>query len=105
MTTGNPYKKNSTILDTILIGNLFQQLCSFSDTLIVERFLGKKVLAAVGASSALIILIQSIVLGLSMGSSVLFANLYASKETEALSKSTSTTLSLSWFFLYCYLWG
>ena len=90
MTTGNPAKKIMLFSLPILIGNIFQQLYSLSDTLVVGRFLGKEALAAVGASSALVILIQSIIFGLCMGSSVLFARLHASKDTVNLSKSIST---------------
>lgn len=90
MTTGNPAKKIMLFSLPILIGNIFQQLYSLSDTLVVGQFLGKEALAAVGASSALVILIQSIIFGLCMGSSVLFARLHASKDTVNLSKSIST---------------
>ena len=94
MTTGSPSKKILLFSLPILLGNIFQQIYSLSDTLVVGRYLGKEALAAVGASSAIVVLITSIILGLSMGSSVLFAKYYAIKDEDALSKSISTAFIL-----------
>lgn len=94
MTTGSPSKKILLFSLPILLGNIFQQIYSLSDTLVVGRYLGKETLAAVGASSAIVVLITSILLGLSMGSSVLFAKYYAMKDEDALSKSISTAFIL-----------
>ncbi|MCU0105524.1 MATE family efflux transporter [Acholeplasma vituli] len=94
MTQGSPTKKILLFSLPILLGNIFQQIYSLSDTLVVGRYLGKEALAAVGASSAIVVLITSILLGLSMGSSVLFAKYYAMKELDALAKSISTAFIL-----------
>ncbi|MDY0278264.1 MAG: MATE family efflux transporter, partial [Acholeplasma sp.] len=90
MTTGSPSKKILLFSLPILLGNILQQIYSLSDTLVVGRFLGKEALAAVGASSAIVVLINSILLGLTMGSSVLFATYYAKKDYESLGKTIST---------------
>lgn len=94
MTQGSPTKKILLFSLPILLGNIFQQIYSLSDTLVVGRYLGKEALAAVGASSAIVVLITSILLGLSMGSSVLFAKYYAMKDLDALAKSISTSFIL-----------
>ena len=47
----------------VLLGNLFQQLYSMVDTIIVGRFVGTQALAAVGSTSA----ISFLVLGFSWG--------------------------------------
>ena len=94
MTQGSPTKKILLFSLPILLGNIFQQIYSLSDTLVVGRYLGKEALAAVGASSAIVVLITSILLGLSMGSSVLFAKYYAMKDEDALAKSISTAFIL-----------
>lgn len=91
MTTGSPTKKILMFSFPILLGNIFQQIYSLSDTFVVGRFLGNDALAAVGASSALIVLINSIIIGLCMGASVLFAEYFASKNFTQLSKVISTS--------------
>lgn len=75
----------------ILLGNVFQQIYSLSDTIVVGRFLGTDALAAVGSSSALIIFINSIIIGLCMGTGVLFAELFGAKSYKDMSAAISTS--------------
>ncbi len=91
MTTGNATKKILLFSLPIFLGNVFQQIYSMSDTVVVGRFLGKEALAAVGASSALVVFINAILIGLCMGSSILFAELYGSKRYKELSAAISTS--------------
>lgn len=91
MTTGNITKKILLFSLPIFLGNVFQQIYSMSDTIVVGRFLGKEALAAVGSSSALVIFINSILIGLCMGSGVLFAELFGAKKYKELSDAISTT--------------
>lgn len=91
MTRGSPTKKMLLFSLPILLGNLFQQVYSLSDTLVVGRFLGKEALAAVGSSSAIVVLINSIIIGLCMGASVLFAEYFASKNNDKFAKAISTS--------------
>ncbi len=91
MTTGNATKKILLFSLPIFLGNVFQQVYSMSDTIVVGRFLGKEALAAVGASSALVVFINAILIGLCMGSGVLFAELYGSKRYKELSAAISTS--------------
>ncbi len=58
----------------LIFGNLLQQLYNVADTLIVGRTIGKTALVAVGSSFTLMILLTSIILGLCMGTSVVFSN-------------------------------
>lgn len=91
LTTGNPTRKILLFSLPIFLGNVFQQIYGMSDTIVVGRFLGKEALAAVGSSSALVIFINAILIGLCMGSGVLFAELYGAKKHEDLSDAISTT--------------
>lgn len=71
----------------MILGNLLQQLYNVADTLIVGQTIGATALAAVGSSYALMVLLTSIILGLCMGSSVVFAQLYGSKKIDDLKTS------------------
>ena len=57
----------------MILGDLLQQCYNIADTLIVGQFLGEKALAAVGSSFTLMTFITSIILGLCIGSGVLFS--------------------------------
>lgn len=91
MTKGSPTKKIIAFTLPIFLGNLFQQIYSISDTFVVGRFLGEEALAAVGACSAIVIFITSVLIGLCMGSGVFFADLYGAKKNDELSLSISTS--------------
>jgi len=71
----------------MILGNLIQQLYNVADTLIVGRFLGSNALAAVGSSYTLMALLTSIILGLCMGSGVVFSQLFGAKREQDLKTS------------------
>lgn len=71
----------------MILGNLLQQLYNIVDTLIVGRTIGATALSAVGSSYALMTLLTSIILGLCMGSGVVFAQYYGANEKHKLLNS------------------
>ena len=71
----------------MIAGNLLQQVYNIADTLIVGRFLGADALAAVGASYAVMVFLTSVVLGLCMGSGMLFSMQYGAGDTAAMKHS------------------
>ena len=62
MTKGNPTRLILQFAIPLLIGQLFQQVYSLTDTRIVGSFLGENALAAVGATNSL----NSLVIGFLM---------------------------------------
>ncbi len=71
----------------MIAGNLLQQLYNVADTLIVGKTIGPTALSAVGSSYALMVLLTSIILGLCMGSSVVFSQLYGAKQIDDMKTS------------------
>ena len=57
MTKGSPWRMILFFSLPVLLGNLFQQLYSMVDTIIVGRFVGTQALAAVGSISAISFLV------------------------------------------------
>lgn len=84
MTNGSPLRLMLEFTLPMFVGNLFQQLYNVVDTIIVGRFVGREALAAVGSCFAIMVLINSIILGLAMGAAVLFAQLYGAKDYQKL---------------------
>lgn len=87
MTEGNESKKIIAFAIPLALGNVFQQLYNLFDTLIVGRFVGSNALAAVGSTYTLMIFITSIIIGLCIGSSVVFSKFYGAKDYSSLQKS------------------
>ena len=68
----------------MILGDLVQQCYNVPDTLIVGRFLGADALAAVGSAFSLMTFLTSILLGLSMGSGVVFSIRYGQGDIQGL---------------------
>lgn len=70
----------------LIAGNLLQQCYNITDTLIVSK-LGADALAAVGTSYAVMVFLTSVILGLCMGSGILFSMLFGAKKQDELKTS------------------
>ena len=73
MTVGNPTKLLAAFALPMLLGNLFQQLYSMVDTLIVGRGVGVEALAAVGAAGWLDWFVLGNIMGLMQGFTILIS--------------------------------
>ena len=78
MTTGAPGKIILNFTIPIFIGNMFQQLYSMVDTIIVGKFVGNEALAAVGSCGTLMFLILGFLIGLTAGFMVITSQHYGS---------------------------
>ena len=84
LTEGNITKNLLFFAFPMMAGNLLQQCYNIADTLIVSRFLGANVLAAVGSSYTLMTFLTSILLGMCMGSGAAFSIWYGQKDRKRL---------------------
>lgn len=91
LTRGNETKVMLKLVAPMIIGNLFQQIYNVADSVIVGKFIGPNALAAVGSSFSIMVLLNSIILGLCMGSSAVFSILYGSKDIDRLKNSYFTS--------------
>lgn len=88
MTKGNPNKLILKFALPMILGNVFQQVYNLVDTIIVGRFVGAEALAAVGSSFSIIVFITSIIIGLTMGVGILFAQFFGAKELKKFKEVT-----------------
>ena len=79
----------------LIAGNLLQQLYNIVDTYVVGRYVGQEALAAVGSAFALLILLTSVILGLCMGSGVVFSQLYGAGKREDMRRAMGSALILT----------
>lgn len=90
LTTENVFKSISIFAVPMLIGNILQQLYNIIDTWVVGKYINSDALAAVGAVFALMVFITSILIGLCMGSGVVFAQDYGRKDFAVLQRRIGT---------------
>lgn len=95
MTEGRPIKLIVFFTIPLLIGNIFQQLYSMADALIVGRTVGVGALAAVGCTGSITFLIIGFAQGLSMGLSVVMAQRFGAGDYKGVRKSFTASLVIS----------
>lgn len=81
----------------MVLGNLLQQCYNVADTLIVGKFLGPNVLAAVGSSFTLMTFLTSILLGLCMGSGAFFSIRFGERDEKGLKEGICASFILILF--------
>ena len=98
MTVGNPFQIILFFAIPVLIGNVFQQLYSMVDTIIVGQSLGTEALAAVGSTGSLNFLVNGFSTGIAGGFAVLPAQFFGAKDEKRLKKSVGQAILLCLFF-------
>lgn len=94
MTQGNPAKLIFLFALPLIIGNIFQQLYSMADTLIVGRTLGVNALAAVGCTGSITFFFLGFVMGFTSGLSIITAQRFGANDMEGVKRSFATSLLL-----------
>ena len=95
MTQGKPGRMILGFALPLMLGNVFQQLYTFVDTLVVGQSLGVNALAALGASEWLTFLMFGSVQGLTQGFSVIISQKFGAGEEERLKSAVTQTGLLS----------
>ena len=95
MTKGNPFKIFIFFSVPLLIGNVFQQLYSMVDTIIVGRFVGVDALAAVGSTGSMFFLVNGMILGLTSGFGVLVSQKFGAKDEVGVKKAVASNIILT----------
>ena len=95
MTTGKPAKLILTFSLSLVAGNVFQQLYTVVDTMVVGKYLGVNALAALGASDWLNWLMLGVIQGLTQGFAIRMAQEFGAGRTEELKKSVGSAAVLS----------
>ncbi|MBR2502536.1 MAG: MATE family efflux transporter [Oscillospiraceae bacterium] len=93
--TGNPGRVVLVFAIPMLIGNIFQQLYSTVDTIVVGNFVGKNAVAAVGGTFSIQFLVLSLAMGFTTGMSVVISQLYGARDYERLRRAFSTSAIFS----------
>lgn len=87
MTTGNPARLLLAFSMPLMLGNLFQQLYTFVDALIVGQCVSSNALAALGATEWLTFIMFGVIQGITQGCSVVIAGFFGEKQIDALKRA------------------
>lgn len=78
----------------MILGNIMQQCYNLADTWIVGRFVGSDALAAVGSAYTLMTFLNSILIGMCMGSGALFSICYGRRAVRKLKEYIVSSFAL-----------
>jgi putative MATE family efflux protein len=90
LTVGNETKLIFYFSLPMLIGNIFQQLYNIVDSIIVGQFIGKHALAAVGAGFPIMFMMISLVIGITMGTTVIISQYFGAGDIEKVKRAIDT---------------
>lgn len=84
MTRGNPVRLLLAFSMPLMLGNLFQQLYTFVDALIVGQCVSANALAALGATEWLTFIMFGVISGMTQGCSIVIARFFGEKKIDLL---------------------
>lgn len=95
MTKGSPASLIFTFALPLMVGNVFQQLYTVIDTMVVGKALGVGALAALGAADWMNWMMLGIIQGFTQGFGILMAQHFGAGNIENLKKSVGNSIVLS----------
>lgn len=95
MTRGSIIKTLILFALPLLLSSIIQQMYNTVDLLFVGNILGKEAAAAVGASSMIITCIIGFFSGISVGTNVILAKIFGSKNKNEFKSATCTAISIA----------
>lgn len=90
LTVGSVGKNIFRFAMPMLVGNMFQQLYTFVDQIIVGRFLGKEALAAVGASFPVIFTLIALIIGIATGGTIVISQFFGARNFDKVKRTIDT---------------
>lgn len=103
MTSGRPLGLIITFALPLMFGNVFQQLYTVIDTMVVGKALGVDALAALGATDWLYWMLLGMVQGITQGFGILMAREFGAKQFEKLRKVVGNSVTLAVVFAVFFL--
>lgn len=95
MTSGSPARLIMLFAIPLMLGNIFQQLYTMVDTIVVGQIVGVQALAALGAVEWVMWLVLGVASGMTQGFSILIAQYYGAREIKDLKKALAHSYILT----------
>lgn len=92
MKEGNELKCIINFMLPLLVGNIFQQLYTFVDSMVVGRFVGATALGSVGAVASIVNLFFALCVGLSGGVNVMVAQYFGAEKFSKVKQSIGNSI-------------
>lgn len=80
----------------MILSMLIQQLYNVADTVIVGQFVGSDAIAAVGASFSIMMLFNSLFMGIATGAGIIVAQYFGARRDDMVRKAVSTSFTIAY---------
>ena len=95
MTVGRPWEDILIFTFPMLIGNIAQQLYNAVDSVVVGNYVGDNALAAVGSAGPVINLLIVLMVGISVGASIMVSQYFGARNREELSLTIGNCITIT----------
>ena len=95
LTKGRPLRLIAAFALPILLGNLFQQVYSLTDTIIIGKKLGNSAIAAVGSTASVVSLMFSLINGLVTGFAIVVSKNFGAGKQDEMRRTIARMLVFS----------
>ena len=95
MTVGAPLPLVLTFAVPLLISDVFQQVYSMVDTMVVGHVLGDAAISAIGATSALYALLISLASSMNTGFSIVITQAFGARDIETVKRGVAGAMLLN----------
>lgn len=89
---GNPFWVILSFSTFYILGDFLQQLYNAVDSIVLGRFVSTDALAAIGVATPIMNLVMNVIIGFTIGSSIVFARWFGKGDNNMLKRSISTAL-------------
>ncbi len=103
MTVGSPLSLIISFALPLMVGNVFQQLYTVVDTMVVGKALGVNALAALGSTDWLYWMVLGMVQGVTQGFAILMAREFGAKQYDNLRSVVGSSITLSVLCAFVFL--
>jgi len=95
MTQGSPVKLIAAFALPMLVGNIFQQLYSMVDSIIVGKFVSRDAFAAVGATGSVLYMMIAVIIGFTVGMAVTTSQFVGAKDDAKVRDAVGMAMMIS----------
>ena len=97
MTKGNIFSLIVKFAIPLVLGNLFQQLYTMTDTWVLGNYVGNEQYSAVGACSPIMLIVLNGMMGFSTGIGIVISRYFGARDSESLKRSSQTAMVIALF--------
>ena len=95
MTNGNIFSLIIQFAIPLILGNLFQQLYTMTDTWVLGNYVGNEQYSAVGACSPILLIVLNGMMGFSTGIGIVISRFFGARDDENLKRASQTAMAIA----------